>query len=133
MSKREKETYATNRDYEQEAHKAVEQRRQQGHSVQKDGDCADGCSLCEPCATSPGQEHAWLVSTLKLAFKQGHIPAGYIINRTRLQALAGHPLVSVTRAKTDPKVIVETSLTIEIEGQQITGVVRGLSALPHAP
>jgi hypothetical protein len=130
--KREKESYNTQpRDHEQEAQKAVEQLREQGHHVQKDGDCAGDCPLCEPYMATPGAEHAWLMGVLKERHKLTlAVQPTYVVNRARLQALACHPLVQVTRAKTDPKVIVEVSLTTQVEGQEVTGTVRGLTALP---
>lgn len=131
--KREKETYGTQpRDHEQEAQKAVELLREEGHHVQKDGDCAGGCPLCEPYMATPGAEHAWLLGVLKERHKLTQVtsPFTYVVSRTRLQALACHPMVNVTRARTEPKAIVEVSLTTQVEGREVTGTVRGLPVLP---
>jgi hypothetical protein len=128
-----KERYDTNFHPVEEAIWAVEVMREKGHHVDTaSGDCRADCPFCQLHDVTPGQEYGDIVEMLKKEIeeattKDSNIEMMRSINRTRLQALAKHPMAHVTRAdKNDPPVIVKVSVTIEHEGRSATASVYGL-------
>jgi len=126
------ELYDTKFHPVEEAIQSVKDMREKGHHIDEtSGDCMPDCSLCLPHNISPGQEYGDVVEMLKQEISKAHSKNSTIevmssINRTRLQALAKHPMTHVTRAKNDPPVIVKVTVTIEHEGRSATASVYGL-------